>query len=446
MLPFICSMREVKHDDSFVWHDTDGEPQMDLRADDAARAQADRERLQEDLRLLYVALTRARHACWLGIACYRVGNEKAPSLHKSAFGHVLSGGELIAPNDLMRRLDDLRGRHPDIAIHTLEQVADERVYKSETDQAAPLWDARTYTGRALERWWIASYSALKFADMDELPASAPETPIQDVLVEMVGEQPALPVATAQPAQGMHAFPAGAEAGTFLHGLFEWAADEGFDAVSGDARELEKEIARRCQRRGWQSHIGLLTQWLPSVLRLPLPLPDGAQSSLATAASYYAELEFWFEAQHVDTLALDRIVTAHTLDARPRIPLLADRINGLLKGFIDLVFEHQGRYYIVDYKSNKLGTDVDAYTPAAMRDSVLRERYDLQYAIYTLALHRQLRARLPDYDYERHVGGVVYLYLRGMDGAGHGVHQERLPLVLVQAMDRLFDKGAQAHAA
>jgi exodeoxyribonuclease V beta subunit len=178
----------------------------------------------------------------------------------------------------------------------------------------------------------------------------------------------------------------------------------------------------------------------------LALPDGASTSLAGVDSYYAEMEFWFAAQHVDTLALDRLVTAHSLDGQSRTPLLAERINGLLKGFIDLVVEHRGRYYVIDYKSNKLGNDASAYTPTAMCDSILRERYDLQYAIYTLALHRQLRARLPGYDYERHMGGVAYLYLRGVDGTGHGVHQERLPLVLIDAMDRLFATGVHAHAA
>jgi exodeoxyribonuclease V beta subunit len=83
----------------------------------------------------------------------------------------------------------------------------------------------------------------------------------------------------------------------------------------------------------------------------------------------------------------------------------------------------------------------------MRESVLQSRYDLQYAIYTLALHRQLQARLPGYDYERHMGGALYLYLRGVDGAGHGVHRERLPFELVDALDQLFANGglARAHA-
>jgi len=445
LLPFVCAAREVKPDDSFTWHNEQGELRMDLRAGESVRAQADRERLQEDLRLLYVALTRAQYACWLGIACYRVGTGKTPSLHKSAFGHVLSGGAMIQPADLLPRLEQLRGDHPGFEIVRLSPP-DMRPLKPAQDDAVPLWEARVYKGAPVERWRVASYSGLKYADTEQASLPAPETAAQATRIEMSVEQPVSAEVTQATAQGIHGFHAGAEAGTFLHDLLEWAAGEGFAQVVADPRGIESEIDRRCQRRGWQSHIPLLTQWIPALLRTPLSLPDGATASLADMGSHYAELEFWFEAQHVDTLALDRLVTAHTLGAQTRTPLLPERINGLLKGFIDLVVEHQGRYYVIDYKSNKLGNDASAYTPAAMRDSVLRERYDLQYALYTLALHRQLRARLPGYDYERHMGGVAYLYLRGVDDTGHGVHQERLPLALVDAMDRLFAGGARTHAA
>ena len=147
------------------------------------------------------------------------------------------------------------------------------------------------------------------------------------------------------------------------------------------------------------------------------------------------------------------VLGGTVNKTDLINKLAERLDGdkkvasaAVEGFIDLVAERGGRYYVIDYKSNRLGNDARAYTAAAMRDSILRERYDLQYALYTLALHRQLRARLPHYEYEQHVGGVAYLYLRGIDEQGHGVHVERLPAALIEAMDRLFATGAHTHAA
>lgn len=444
LLPFVCLGRELKADDSFAWHDEDGELRMDLRANDAALAQADRERLQEDLRLLYVALTRAQYACWLGVACTRTGQAKASTLHQSAFGYVLAGGEKIEPAELLPRLQALRGDDSDMDIRLLGAPTTHAL-PAVQGEVLPLWDARRYEGPLAERWRVSSYSGLKYAEAEHIRLPAPETATQDILIEASAEQPAPTNAAPQLAQGIHAFHAGAEPGTFLHDLLEWAADEGFAEVAANTTALEKEIARRCQRRGWQAHIPMLTAWMSTLLRMPIALPDGARASLAQMDNHYAELEFWFEAQHVDTLALDRLVTAHTLGARPRLRLLAERIHGLLKGFIDLVIEHQGRYYVIDYKSNKLGNDAGAYTADAMRDSILRERYDLQYALYTLALHRQLRARLPGYDYERHMGGVAYLYLRGVDDAGHGVHVERLPWALIDAMDRLF-AGAHAHVA
>jgi exodeoxyribonuclease V beta subunit len=445
LLPFVCSARELKADDSFTWHDDAGERRMDLRASDDALKQADRERLQEDLRLLYVALTRAQYACWMGVACTRSGNSKASTLHQAAFGHVLAGGAKIEPADLMPRLQALQGAAGAMAISVLGTVGAHPLPTTQ-DDVLPLWEARVYQGPSAERWRVASYSGLKYAESEETRAPVPETASQDTLIEAGAEQLTLPATPSVAAQGIHAFHAGAEAGTFLHDLLEWAADEGFAEAADHLPALEKEIARRCQRRGWQAHIPMLTTWMAELLRTPLALPDGSHASLSQMTSHYAELEFWFEATHVDTLALDRLVTAHTLDGRPRLSLLADRINGLLKGFIDLVVEQQDRYYVIDYKSNKLGSDASAYTAEAMRDSILRERYDLQYALYTLALHRQLRARLPGYDYERHMGGVAYLYLRGVDGAGHGVHVERLPKALIDALDRLFASGEHAYAA
>jgi exodeoxyribonuclease V beta subunit len=367
-------------------------------------------------------------------------------LHRSAFGYVLGGGAVIEPDDLLPRIEALRDDCSDITLHVAMEPASMHIYRPRQSLRGER-QARRYTLAPPEAWWIASYSALAHGDGDAARHTAPETATQDILAEVVREStewtaPAIDY-------GMHAFPRGAEAGTFLHDLLEWIAEIGFAAVASDTAALEQQIARRCQRRGWQAWIAPLSQWLPALLQTPLALPDGGTLALAQLADrthYQAELEFWFEAHHVDTQQLDQLVTRHTLDGLPRPLLPAHRVNGMLKGFIDLIVEHQGRYYVVDYKSNWLGDSSAAYTPAAMRDASLQARYDLQYAIYTLALHRLLRARLPGYDYQRHMGGVLYLYLRGVDQAGHGVHMERLPLALIEAMDRLFAREAHAHVA
>jgi len=149
------------------------------------------------------------------------------------------------------------------------------------------------------------------------------------------------------------------------------------------------------------------------------------------------MEFWFGARDTDLARIDRAVTRHTLQRRSRPPLGAVRLQGMLKGFIDLVFEHEGRYYVADYKSNWLGPDDGAYTASAMAAAVAAHRYDLQYALYLFALHRLLKSRLPDYDYDRHVGGAVYLFVRACRGDDGGVFVERPPRALIDALDALF---------
>ena len=169
------------------------------------------------------------------------------------------------------------------------------------------------------------------------------------------------------------------------------------------------------------------------------LVPGTDLSLADLEprQYQVELEFMFSAAKVEVQRVDELICQHTLEAQPRAPLLRDQLNGMFKGFIDLVFEHQGRYYVVDYKSNWLGSDAAAYTGEAMQAAVLEHRYDLQYIFYLLALHRQLRARLVDYDYDRHVGGALYWFVRGGAAETGGLWHDRPPRQLIESLDRLF---------
>ena len=159
----------------------------------------------------------------------------------------------------------------------------------------------------------------------------------------------------------------------------------------------------------------------------------------------------------EIVPIAQLLTAERLDAliRQYDPLSADtppldfrQVRGMLKGFIDLVFRHEGRYYLLDYKSNWLGEDREAYTRPAMEQAMRAHRYDLQYQLYSLALHRYLRHRLADYDYDRHFGGVIYLFLRGMDGqeGGQGIFTTRPVRPLIDGLDQLFAGETQEEAS
>lgn len=184
---------------------------------------------------------------------------------------------------------------------------------------------------------------------------------------------------------------------------------------------------------------MLSEWLDGVLRTRLPGAEIALNQLGVRDKQ-VEMAFYLPIeQPLDPLRLDALIRRYD-------PLSADtpaldfrQVRGMLKGFIDLVFRHDGRYYLLDYKSNWLGEDREAYTQQAMIQAMRLHRYDLQYQLYSLALHRYLRHRITDYHYERHFGGVIYLFLRGMDGqeGGQGIFTTRPAQPLIDGLDALF---------
>lgn len=462
-LPFACAFRAIQRDHTpLKWHDDAGQPVVALRADAEGLARADQERLGEDLRKLYVALTRARHATWVGMAPLK-------DLQRSAFGTLLAGGAALPPEALGPALQALAQGCAAIAVQPLPPADDTR---HRGTQGALDWAPPPAPPAPRERWWIASYTALRAVPVavegatadaaaqagsaaSTTPASAAEETFAEALAEQAlpasgeaaeGDRAAaarVPVAAAS--QGtLHAFPRGAEAGSFLHGVLEWAGAQGFAHAAQQPAACAEALARRCASGPWRGWAEPLSRWLGGWLSTPLQLgalvpgtPPLAPADLAPT-QMQVELEFWFAAQRVDTAALDALVTRHTLGGAPRPPLAAQPLNGMLKGFIDWVFEHEGRWYVADHKSNWLGPRDADYTPEALRDAVLHHRYELQYALYLLALHRLLKARLPGYDYDRHIGGAVYLFLRGHAAPGQGLHLERPPRELIEAMDALFD--------
>lgn len=492
LLPFICSWREVDGNTRLVPYRPAAPAERGRRflevagktAFAAAWWDADDERLSEDMRLLYVAVTRARHAVWLGIAPLKSGKTNKPQLNKSAIGHVLNGGyELDSAEAIWAALGQLVGPDPEPHIQ-ITPVPPARTTVLATPEAPVLEPARVATHTPTRPWWVASYSALILeatapppeqlvVPEDGAPSGmSADTAAEETALEESGLTPPTPpdhaesASTPEPATAtpparsgpaLHELPRGSRYGTFLHGLLEWAAAHetrtqdgtrlrGFAAAASATAQRRDTIARRCRLRGLDGWIDTLDQWLEHLLTRDWTLADlgdGAHPAPRLAlrdlapSQIQVEMEFWLESRAVDTRVLDRLAWTHCLPGQPRPALRPNQLNGMLKGFIDLVFEHAGRYYVLDWKSNWLGPDDAAYTPEAMRAAMLHHRYDLQYTLYLLALHRQLRARLPGYDYQRHVGGAIYVFLRGGGSASQGLFTDKPPAALIEGLDRLF---------
>jgi exodeoxyribonuclease V beta subunit len=427
-LPFATEFREEKGGSFLKYHDSAGRLQIALEPDEQTVALADRERLGEDVRKLYVALTRARYATWVGCAAIA-------DWHRSGLGYLLNSTPGMEA-DLVRALETLVSGEPHIAVTDLP-VADEEVYVG--DEPVPLGEAMKPSREARENWWIASYSAITYgaaAVPGEEFAPAADEPEQENLrdeqqpeaAELAGEAADAP---------WHRFPRGASAGTFLHELLEWCGNQGFARARAEPEALRRMLENRCASRNWQDYVPDLEDWMQRLIDARFALPGGGDCALTDLQVQIPELEFWFGSHQVDTRALDRLVSTYILPGRPRPAASGVTFNGMLKGFVDLVFEYQGRYYVMDYKSNVLGPDSRWYSRPQMEARILEKRYDLQYAIYLLALHRLLKARLPDYRYHAHMGGALYYFLRGVDASGAGVFADLPDERMIDGMDQLF---------
>ena len=439
-LPFICSFREISSRSSYYrYHDDKQNLCIDLSKDENIKNLSDRERLQEDLRLLYVAMTRAQHACWLGIAPVKSGRAGNCQLEKSGMGYLLGWQAGMPASALAAQLIHLKGSCDAIEITSLPEPGPD-LYQP-LQQLEELDSVPASTARIADNWWIASYSALQVENKNMIHGvdlnltSPPETARDD---KQNDEADASVIMSTAALSGIHGLTRGAGPGILIHELLEQCARYGFKAMQAAPDRRRQLINEVFSHNVWNEKRDIidqgLTQWLT------MPLLEGSNFSLADLDSdhYQAELEFLLGADDVNVHDLDRLITGHTFAGKSRPSLLPAQVNGLLKGFIDLVFVHNGQYYVADYKFNGLGNNDASYTAEAMETVMLAKRYDLQYALYLLALHRLLKARLgAGYDYDTHVGGGLYLFLRGSNGPSGGRVFDKPSRVLIETLDGLF---------
>lgn len=435
-LPFACTSRKLtlKNTSIVKGHDPEGKPILLMNPDSADLEVADRERLAEELRMLYVALTRSCFACFLGIGVMgrTLKSGESTTLHESALGYLMTGDTMVETAVLSALLKNLKGTCTSIATLPLP-LPESSMFRQGSSQP-PLLPARTFSAFIPDNWRITSYSGIlanaampergeRIFDTDvEAPDSATQEQLQEPEMSMdVVSMDAVPQVYPQIfpqvhhwVRSIHSFPRGPEPGTFLHDIFEWAALQGFDRVVSDRSLVADHIGTACIARGWAEWTEVLVSWFIELLEVPLKVGHVTfKLSNLKEGQVKPELEFMFAVHGVETLRIDRLVTTHVLPKILRPVLDSNLLNGMVKGFIDLVFCFDEKYYILDYKSNHLGDDGTYYESKAMNQAMVGHRYDLQYVLYILSLHRLLKARKSDYEYDRDIGGAVYLFLRGV---------------------------------
>lgn len=361
----------------------------------------DVERQGEARRQLYVALTRASHAMWW---CWGAINQ----VEGSALHGLLHGGTKLDAQTMRTQLQEFLSPISALAIDDDVETTPPALHLDRTDAPAappapPRRDCRS-------DWWVHSFSQWH-----------KRRQIHDSRLESASHSP--------PAQAF----AGRELGLALHHLLEHQLEH----RGKDAAAMHAETCRALRYQGFAEDS--LPQAAPLCLDLYRRatrglLPEGLSLDAMPVAALRHEMEFHLSLRRHQAADLFGLLAAHQViadDAKPA----AGRIEGLLTGKIDLIYLHQGRYFVADYKSNWL----PAYDEASLRDCMQRHEYFLQATLYALAVHRWLRFRLgAAYDYRRDVGGLRYLFPRGMsEGEEGGVLAWKPEPALIDALDTLF---------
>jgi exodeoxyribonuclease V beta subunit len=288
-------------------------------------------------------------------------------------------------------------------------------------------------------WWVYSYSMLAREQRAEAEVAPGELGAEDE----IGSHEAAPVARERFA--------GARFGNSLHAALEKAHFERWrdwrDPLPppGEQGAIDKALSGEGFGGDADLEAGRLVLTRLIAATLNAPMPEGTRLCQLAPHARRDELEFHLSLAPVAIPALLALLHAHGIVAERQVFGARRRIEGLLTGRIDLVYAHADRHYVLDYKSNLLAD----YSPDALEHAIRASEYDLQYVLYTLALHRWLRFRLGSrYDYDRHFGGVRYVFCRGLELDGdprRGIHVARPSRELIESLDALF-AGSEADAA
>ena len=435
--PFTWDGSKIKSSiDHFVFHDEKDNMKLTLDLGSEHREQnriyAEKELLAENLRLLYVALTRAKNRCYLIWGRINEAETSAPAYLFHQLQSPTSENSLQQTSARFKQMSD------EEIYSELERIADRsngtislsHIRTDKREKYSPGRETKEqliyqkFGGNIDSGWRIASYSSLvsrlshaaEIADYDHEEVSGDAG---QEIYQKTGEL-----------SGIASFPRGTKTGIFFHSIFEL-----IDFEQKDPSSLIELLDTMFKQYGIDPHLQEdVFEMIQKVLSMPLE-PDNLDFTLSKIKSQHRlhELEFYFPLKNISPNKLKALFKKYAgTEFSDQYPEQIEKLNfapmrGFMKGFIDLVFQYDDRFFIVDWKSNFLGDKIENYEFNRLKEVMEEELYILQYHIYTVALDQYLRMRMPEYNYEKHFGGVYYIFLRGVEpelGYNYGVYRDR----------------------
>jgi len=451
--------RSVVNADEIIFHDIDAPRTLtfDIGSGKNSKhlALTQNELLAENLRLLYVALTRAKTRCYLAWGHINTAETSAMAYllhgrtrHKNAEKRFDWKNDDIV-SSLKKAFSD---KNNDEILGDLKKLVAESDgtialdhLPIESDGEYQIWVrkdephfCRNFSGEIDKTWQISSYSSFvsKRAETAEHPdRDAYREPYRPVLSIPAGD-----IDHADESD-IFSFPKGTRAGLFFHDVLEH-----LDFTSEEQSHREQLVADKLKTYGFSdSWNKTICSTIQHVISTPLMKGRGdlVLSSIGSS-DRINEMEFYFPIKSVTPHKLKKIFSDFgSVDIPPDFPrrlgnLAFSPSKGFLKGYIDMIFRSKNRYYLVDWKSNYLGSRIENYSKKILENTMKDDFYILQYYLYTLALHLYLRSRVADYRYETHFGGAFYVFIRGVDthhGSDYGIYSDFPSPRFIEALEK-----------
>ncbi len=435
------SIKNSASDAAIMFHDDDkahtpcldiGSPQRDQHL-----KLLEQEAYAENMRLLYVALTRAKYHCTVVTLSGKINRY----IDRSALGWLLSNGEdaksknflIYYQQNIEALADASEGVIEAIALPEKEEGLHYRV-----EQSSQKLIVHQFSAIIEQQHRISSFSGLLTSgnhsqahdhDADELFNQYTPSHLSNV-------------------NAVNEFPRGANAGSCLHQIYENSDFMSFSELlleDSEEEQQQSEIIDALACWGFSLELAKTAKTLINTsLQAPLlPLTDNFSLSQLKNSQRLNEMEFYLPLSLMKVEDLKQILLKYLAKEESQVissaikKLSFQQVKGYLKGYIDLIFEHQGRYYVADYKSNTL----ENYKTESLLEAIAHSHYYLQYLLYSVALHRYLKQRLKNYQYKIHFGGVYYLFIRGMskENQGAGIFYDLPSVELINALDHLFER-------
>ncbi|QJC37499.1 exodeoxyribonuclease V subunit beta [Enterobacteriaceae endosymbiont of Donacia thalassina] len=424
-LPFISSnIIEFINKDAIFYHDRKNfKLILDFKKDKESKKFFLEESLAENLRLLYVSLTRSIFHCSIGISNLKIFNLKKLNLYIKYFNaldFLLKKKNDISNIEFKKILDNLKNK--DIFIKIIKK---NDLLKINNKSLKKKKNKLLFTSQINNFFYknkvIFSFSKIKNQQTNNISYLT-----NNLKYKFLNTNEKKIKKT------QYNFPCGKQIGITLHSILEK-----IDFTKKISRKfIKQELIKKNINSIW--HI-MITNWFNNIIKTPIGnkkiiLNKINNKNKKTEFKFYLSIKNLFS-----SIKYNYIINKYDLNSFKLPTLKFEMIEGFLSGIIDLIFLWEKKYYILDYKSNWLGNSYIDYRKKYIENDICLNRYDIQYQIYSLALHKYLKYRISNYSYDKYFGGVIYLYIRGINNKENknGIWETKPSFQLINELNKLF---------